>query len=243
MEPEYSPPPGAVAQPTHYTPPPTDPDEEQQAEGEVVAWAADGKYPVPELNLLDDKGQPDATPPPPAKVPDQASELPKPQAEAPKPEPTKPAPPSAKPSRRKFWVVSVVGVLVLAIAGVGAYVVVSRQSAAKLAVTTPAPTPTPLATLTPTPKASSTPSPIPSPTPALAVTVPTVAPTTDHPQTSVVTSSSGLWLRSSPTSVNRDNIIGWMPKGAEVSVDSIGDFWWHGTYKGQAGYFASKYTN
>jgi len=36
--------------------------------------------------------------------------------------------------------------------------------------------------------------------------------------------------------------MGWMPKGATVSVDTTGDFWWHGTYKGQPGYFASKYT-
>jgi hypothetical protein len=69
-----------------------------------------------------------------------------------------------------------------------------------------------------------------------------VTPTTDHPQSVTITDASGLWLRSSPTSVNRSNIIGWMPKGAIVSVDQIGDFWWHGTYRGQAGYFASKYT-
>jgi hypothetical protein len=33
-----------------------------------------------------------------------------------------------------------------------------------------------------------------------------------------------------------------MPDGAQISVDQTGDFWWHGTYKGKAGYFASTYT-
>jgi hypothetical protein len=75
------------------------------------------------------------------------------------------------------------------------------------------------------------------------VTAPTVAPTVDHPQAVIVKSPSGLWLRSSPDSSSRNNIIGWMRNGATVSVDATGDFWWHGTYAGQAGYFAVSYTN
>jgi hypothetical protein len=57
-----------------------------------------------------------------------------------------------------------------------------------------------------------------------------------------VKNPSGLWLRSSQDSSKKSNIIAWMPNGAKVSVDSIGNFWWHGTYNGKTGYFAVNYT-
>ncbi|HSH31295.1 MAG TPA: hypothetical protein VK963_01370, partial [Candidatus Saccharimonadales bacterium] len=73
-------------------------------------------------------------------------------------------------------------------------------------------------------------------------TAPLATPTASNPQTVTVRSKNGLWLRSTPNSSNRRNIIGWIPDGAQVSVDQTGDFWWHGTYAGTTGYFASKYT-
>ncbi len=103
------------------------------------------------------------------------------------------------------------------------------------------PTASPLPTVRPT--ATSTPEPTPTIAPApQEVTAPATTPTTDHPQTVVVRSASGLWLRSTPNSSSKANIIGWMPNGAQVSVDQVGDFWWHGTYGGKVGYFAVNYT-
>jgi len=138
-----------------------------------------------------------------------------------------------------------VAVVILVLAGGTGYLIVSKHKAAPVAVASPRPTPSASATPSPSPSPSPTPSPSPSPsaTPApQTVTVPTVAPTSSHPQSVTITSKSGLWLRSSPTSVNQSNVIGWMPDGAQISVDSTGSFWWHGIYNGKAGYFASKYT-
>jgi hypothetical protein len=218
MEPKYFPPPGAVAQPTQYTPPPLDPNQPKPAVGEVVAWTADGTMKAPELNLLKDM---------PPKVPVVVA-----QPEAP------------THGRRQFLLVAIGGVVMAVIVGATVYLTLHKQP-----TKAPAPTPRPVVSSTPSPTPSPTPTPSPSPTPSptatpgLAVTQPTVTPTSGHPQVSIVTSPSGLWLRSSATSVNRSNIIGWMPKGAKVSVDAVGDFWWHGTYDGHTGYFASKYTN
>jgi hypothetical protein len=151
------------------------------------------------------------------------------------------------PGPRRVWPVAAVAIGVLAIAsGAGTFVFLQGQPA-RVAVTTPRPSATPTPKPTPTPTPSATPTPTPSPTPVATpvpetVTAPAVTPTAEHPQAVKITSKSGLWLRSSPTSVNRSNIIGWMPNGATINVDNVGDFWWHGTYKGQAGYFAVKFT-
>lgn len=111
---------------------------------------------------------------------------------------------------------------------------------------TPLPTAKPVVTPSPSPAASptpvATPAPTPAPSAATTVTAPAVTPTAEKPQTVTVTSKNGMWFRSTPTSVNNDNIIGWLPNGAQISVDEVGDFWWHGTYKGKTGYFASKHT-
>ena len=215
MESKFFPPPGAVAQPTEYVPPQPSA-ESPKPEGDVITWTADGSFKAPELNLLRD--------------------IPLKPIEAVVPTPV--APSSHKPM---YLVIG--GVVLVALIGAGAFLMLHKNPAVTVAVTTPSPTPS--STTSPTPSPTATPSTTPSPTatPALAVTQPTVTPTASHPQSSTVTSASGLWLRSSATSVDRSNIIGWMPKGAVVSVDSIGPFWWHGTYKGRSGYFASKYTN
>jgi len=166
-----------------------------------------------------------------------------------------PAPPSPTDAARKSRVVGLVAmgaVAVLALGG-GAYALLSHKPAPKqpaVAAITPKPTPSPSETPTPspTPTPSATPRPTPSPTPSSTpqpqtVSQPAVAPTTSHPQSVTVKATNGLWLRSSPTSVDKSNIIGWMPNGATVSVDATGSFWWHGTYQGKTGYFASTYTN
>lgn len=122
------------------------------------------------------------------------------------------------------------------------------------ATQTPTATPTPssltpsdMPSISPTPSdtPSATPTPSVSPTPSAApaeVSAPAAAPTAEHPQMVTVTNANGLWLRSSPSSASKKNIIAWMPKGAQVSVDSVGEFWWHGTYNGKTGYFAVSYT-
>jgi hypothetical protein len=214
-------PPGSVAEPPEDKPSIGEAGKET-SEGERVDWKADGSTPPPKLNLLNDKTP---TPPPPAQ----------PVA----------TPPSVAPQRRRNMWVPVLVVILLLGGGAAGYVVLFKKPPEQpVAKTTP--TPTPLSTPTPTPTPSPTPSPTatptPTPTPAQTVTAPTQTPTKEHPQAVKITSKSGLWLRSSATSINRDNIIGWMPDGATISVDAVGDFWWHGVYKGQAGYFASKYT-
>jgi hypothetical protein len=151
----------------------------------------------------------------------------------------------AKPTRRgpmlpvvAIWMLAVI---VAALIGSGYYALTLRHTANRVVPKSTA-TPTPLPTVTPT----LTPAPVtPPPTPPApaAVTVPATTPTVAHPQSVIVKSPSGLWLRSSPDSSGRQNIIGWMPNGAGISVDQEGSFWWHGTYRGQAGYFAISYTN
>ncbi len=158
-----------------------------------------------------------------------------------------PAEPVRAPGKRqKIVVAGIVAVALLAVGG-GAYAWYANNQAKPVAVAptpTSTPTPTPGATPVPTPTPSPTPSPSPTPTPApQEVSAPVVAPTTDHPQTVTVKSPSGLWLRSTPNSSNKKNIIGWMPSGAQVSVDQVGDFWWHGSYGGKTGYFAVNYTH
>jgi hypothetical protein len=148
--------------------------------------------------------------------------------------------------RRRGRVLLVAGAVLVVGAGVaaGGYALLSRRPA-PVAVATPTPSPTRTPSPTPPPTATPSSTPLPTPTPPpppQTVTAPAATPTADHPQAVKITSSSGLWLRSSPTSVNRGNIIGWMPNGATISVDSVGDFWWHGVYRGQPGYFAVKYT-
>jgi hypothetical protein len=128
--------------------------------------------------------------------------------------------------------------------GTAGYVVYTKKPA-PVAVVRSTPSPTALPTPSPTAVATPSPSPTATPTPSVApqtVTGLTATPTAGHPQNVTVTSKSGLWLRSSATSINQSNVIGWMPNGSTVSVDSIGSFWWHGTYRGTSGYFASKYT-
>jgi hypothetical protein len=152
---------------------------------------------------------------------------------------------SAAPRKKSLlpvWLA--LAVVVLLGGGAAGYVVYVKKPAPVMVVRS---TPSPTATPTPSPTETPTPSPSPSamPTPSTApqtVTGLTATPTAGHPQNVTVTSKSGLWLRSSPTSVNQSNVIGWMPDGSTVSVDSIGSFWWHGTYRGIHGYFASKYT-
>ncbi len=154
---------------------------------------------------------------------------------------------AAKPvaaHKANLWpVFVVVGVTVVGLSGVG-YMWYLNQAAEPVAQA-PA-TPMPTATASPTPSVTPEPA-APSPSPSLPpvpqeVTAPAVTPTADHPQAVTVTSKSGLWLRSTPNSSNKSNIIGWLPNGAQVSVDQIGDFWWHGTYGGKTGYFAVNYT-
>jgi hypothetical protein len=207
-------PPGSVAQPNGETPAPAP--APKPADGSFIAWSSTGESKAPLLNLVFPVSPPLV---PEAVVAKAAGKFP-------------------------VWPVAVGAVVLLVGAGGGYYWVFMRHPAQPVAVATPTPTPSPSASATPTPTPSPTPTPTPSPTPTpqLTIQAPTTTPTADHPQSLRVTSNSGLWLRSSPTSVNRSNIIGWMPNGATVSVDQVGDFWWHGTYKGQAGYFASKYT-
>jgi hypothetical protein len=136
-------------------------------------------------------------------------------------------------------------VLLVLLSGGGAAAYYFLKPAPQVAVATPTPKPTASATPSPTPTATPTPTPTPTPTATPVpenVTAPAAAPTADHPQAVKVTSPSGLWLRSSPNSSNQKNVIGWMPNGSTVSVDSTGSFWWHGTYNGRAGYFAVNYT-
>ena len=147
----------------------------------------------------------------------------------------------------------IIGVVSLAVIGVVLLIIVLARGPklAPLAVnTTPTPKPTVAPTPTPTPAPSPSPTPTPQATPAptaipspQTVTAPKETPTPEHPQDVTIKSPSGLWLRSTPTSVNKSNIIGWMPNGATIKVDGVGEFWWHGIYKGQSGYFASAYTN
>lgn len=153
-----------------------------------------------------------------------------------------------KPHSRKAAVV-VLGLAALALGAGGAAAydsvtpgpIIARATPMPTAAATSTPTATPSSTPSATPKPTTAPSPTPTQAPA-EVTAPTVTPTKDNPQEVTVTSKSGIWLRSSPSSINRSNIIGWIPSGATVSVDEVGDFWWHGTYKGRPGYFAVKYT-
>jgi hypothetical protein len=144
-------------------------------------------------------------------------------------------------------IVGIVAVVALG-GGATAYFVNAQQAVptptvAVKATATPTIMPTASPTPAPTPTLEPSPTPVPTVVPAPAeVTAPAVAPTVDHPQAVKVTSKSGLWLRSSASSVNQKNVIGWMPNGASVSVDATGAFWWHGTYAGKTGYFAVNYT-
>lgn len=148
-----------------------------------------------------------------------------------------PVAPETKPKRR-VWPLAVAAVAVVAALGGGGYYLYAK-TAAQPQVAVASPTPPPTVTPSPVP----TPSPTPAPIPAAAnVTAPAAVPTSDHPQAVTVKSPSGLWLRSSASSSNKQNIIGWIPNGGTVSVDAVGDFWWHGTYGGKVGYFASNYT-
>lgn len=159
----------------------------------------------------------------------------------------KPNPPLPTETVHKHKLWPAVTAVTLALAGLGgvAYMwYANNRETPPVAQVSPTPSPSPTSTPTPTPTPSSTVSPTPSPTPApQAVTAPVVAPTTDNPQTVTVTAKSGLWLRSTPNSSSKRNIIGWMAQGSQVSVDQVGDFWWHGTYKGKSGYFAVNYTD
>jgi hypothetical protein len=143
------------------------------------------------------------------------------------------------PHHRQLWPVVIVGALVVLASGSSAYMIY-RRSSAKQPTAPPVSVP---ATKPATPDTSQAVAPQPTPPPAAdTVTAPAVTPTADKPQTVTVRSQNGLWLRSTPDSSNRNNIISWIPNGAQVLVDQTGEFWWHGTYKGQTGYFASTYT-
>ena len=138
--------------------------------------------------------------------------------------------------------------LVLLMGGGGAaaaFYMASKNNAVPVAVR---PTASPVSTLAPSPSTSPAPTPTPTPSPAptpaqTTVSAPVVQPTVEHPQFVTVKSKSGLWLRSSPDSSTQKNVIGWMPYNGQVSVDTVGNFWWHGTYAGKPGYFAVSYTN
>ena len=235
MGPEYSPPPGSTAQPGAGA----RSIGAASSGGQVNQWTSNEKSPRPMINLVNPQG-PGAM--------ELARELAA-QAAAKAGAANAAAAPAAaagtqvaRPKRGRVVIVAVLALLVLAGGGAAAIVFVLKRPA-QVAVHTPTPTPSPTPLPTPSPTPSPAPSPTPSATPAAqTITAPAQTPTADHPQAVTITDNSGLWLRSSPTSVNRSNIIGWMPKDAQVSVDSTGDFWWHGTYKGTAGYFASKYT-
>ena len=126
---------------------------------------------------------------------------------------------------------------------------------------TPTPTPSPSESATPEPTPEPTPTPLPTgsvpygstptpaPTPKMAgvlsasdVPAPEVTPSASDPQIVTVQNKSGLWLRSTADSSSKNNIVAWVPNGAQMSVDSLGDFWGHGTYNGKSGYFAVSYT-
>lgn len=143
--------------------------------------------------------------------------------------------PKSTPGRKKAYSAAVAIAALLILAGGGYYLYTGvRPEPAPDQASLPAPTPA-------EPEKPATPPAAPAPAPET-VTAPTVAPSADNPQTVTVKAERGLWLRSSPDSSNQSNVIGWIPNGGQVSVDSTGDFWWHGTYKGKTGYFASKYT-
>ncbi|GAC1371346.1 MAG: hypothetical protein NVSMB39_5030 [Candidatus Saccharimonadales bacterium] len=162
-----------------------------------------------------------------------------------------PAPVPAKGHKFVLLAVSVGIFLMLSGGGAAAYFALRPAASVivpALATPTPPRTPIPSPFASPSPTVSPSPTPVPtlspSPTPSsvLGVTAPTAPPSADNPQMVTVTNSAGLWLRSTPNSQNKSNIIAWMPKGAQVSVDQTGDFWWHGAYQGKTGYFAVSYT-
>lgn len=155
-------------------------------------------------------------------------------------EPVATPPAALKQSKTLLITAMIITITVIASASAYFFIMSSRKPSVVIN-SSPAPTITPTPTETPTTSPIPEVTPIPESAPAT-VTVPTVTPTSDHPQMVTVQAKSGLWLRSSPTSINQKNVIGWMPNNAQVSVDQIGDFWWHGTYAGNTGYFASKYT-
>jgi hypothetical protein len=153
--------------------------------------------------------------------------------------------PTKRPKGKVSKVVIIAGIVVVLLGLGGTYWFVSLKipkRVAKLSAT-PTATPSPVPTVTPSPTPVPTPTVTPTPPPvSMSVTAPAAAPTASHPQSVTVKTPSGLWLRSSPDSSNKSNIIGWIPNGGEVSVDSVGDFWWHGIYSGKSGYFAVSYT-
>lgn len=150
-------------------------------------------------------------------------------------------PPPVKKHKKLALIIG--AVLVVLVAGGGAAYALYGHPAQPVAVAPAQSTPSPSPTIAPTPTPTPTPLPTPAATPVPAeVTAPAAAPTVDRPQAVKVTVKSGLWLRSTPDSSNQKNVIGWMPNGATVSVDSVGSFWWHGTFNGRAGYFAVNYT-
>ena len=146
-----------------------------------------------------------------------------------------------KSARHKLALMAALVVVVLA-AGTGGYFWLSKGSNKQSTQVTVIPAPTATVVPSPTP-VPATPTPLPTPTPVPeSVTAPAAVPTASHPQAVTVKSPTGLWLRSAPDSSKRTNIIGWIPNGGVVSVDNVGNFWWHGSYAGKAGYFAVNYT-
>lgn len=148
------------------------------------------------------------------------------------------------PNKRNTCGPLIAGICIVLLAGGGATAsyMISKNTAHKPVVLKAAPsaTATPAATPQPTPETTPTPSQVPS---QVTVTAPAAAPTVAHPQAVTVKSRSGLWLRSTPNSSDQKNVIGWIPFNGVVSVDAVGDFWWHGTFSGKSGYFAVNYTN
>lgn len=222
-------PPGTVAQPSTDNPWPVAVAVKPDGSVDPFFNDRDQEHRVPKLDVL--HGTPVEPPIVVALAPD-----------GPDPETAVPPQAETKPRHIALWWVGVTIVVVL-LAGASVYMLASKHQATPKQVSTPRPTPSATPSPTPSPAPSPSPSATPVPTPVpQTVTVPTVAPTASHPQVVTITSKSGLWLRSSPTSVNQSNVIDWMPDGAQISVDSTGSFWWHGTYNGKTGYFASKYT-
>ena len=152
----------------------------------------------------------------------------------------------AAPNKRNMSGPLIAGICIALLAGGGATAIymISKNTAHKpvivKAIPSAPPAATPTATPLPTPEATPTPRQVPA---QVTVTAPAVAPTVDHPQAVTVKSRSGLWLRSTPNSSDQKNVIGWIPFNGVVSVDAVGDFWWHGTFSGKSGYFAVNYTN
>lgn len=202
---------------------------------------AEASAPVPRVNLLDHMQKTEAPAAPVYVAP------PMPPVSAPTPAPAPVAPqvvPTAPPApkfNKKVIIIGAVAVASLIFAGIYYFAVTNKvdTKSTPIAETLDPETPTEnadqQASELPTQQATEVPASTEAQTPASATATSTSEVT--------VKAAKGIWFRSSPTSDTKSNIIGWIPNGGKISVDSRADsFWWHGTYKGKVGYFAQKYT-